>query len=107
MGKKKAFDKDLEWLKEKLWNKWQVIRRHPDYLKLCKGLKFNDVGVASDVDVQKMKHAKERFGLALIYDPSEDFSIDTFLDSPFFENIFAVTVEWRTEIERDGSEVRT
>lgn len=88
---------DAEWLKGKLYNRWQIIRRHPDYRNFCIGRKFENgtLGIWESLEPEA-KTIMDRFGLEMIYDPSVDFPEEDFLAFPVFKDSLAVRYEWRT-----------
>jgi hypothetical protein len=65
------------WLEEKLWGRWEVIRRHKPYRNLCdrNSHAFDGVGVFDSLDSSSLEATNgimERYGLTAIVHYRED-----------------------------------
>ena len=64
-----------EWLKKRLYHRWQVVRRDQEYRDFCKGRIFRDGVLDEEESLEpEAERIMDLFGLELIYDPSYDSS---------------------------------
>jgi hypothetical protein len=97
---------DPRWLEKLLYDRWQRMRRHPDYLKFCETQEFEDGFLILDslyfLDSPYSDEAKKiqgRFGLGRrIFHPSVDLSPEHVLALDIFPDALAV----RTKYQREG-----
>ncbi|MBC8460532.1 MAG: hypothetical protein H8D67_21315 [Deltaproteobacteria bacterium] len=90
-----------EWLQEIFYERWQVIRRDPEYLEFC-----NDYASAFDKNgimklweglEPRVEEIRKLFGLETICHPSLNLSKEALLDYPLFNEPLAVSYEWTEE----------
>jgi hypothetical protein len=96
-----------KWLLAYLHDRWQRIKRHPEFLRF-----WNDhpVDVNDYLALEELYRSedaiklRERFGLFLLHPPSAEFSPEEMLSEYVFENPTAVSYLWRTVSEKWISE---
>jgi len=90
-----------KWLKETLNERWQVIRRDPEYVKFCNeyASAFDENGIMKLWEglEPRPEEIKKLFGLETICHPSLDLSREELLDYPVFNKPLAVSYEWTEE----------
>jgi len=86
-----------------LFDKYQRIRRNPNYIQFCEKLKFDEYGfenLSTEFDPILRKKAEEirsRFGLNLLFDPSKQFSKNEITNWAIWHRPITVSFEWREE----------
>jgi len=87
-----------EWLERTLNERWQVIRRDPEYLEFCNDYasSFNKEGILKLWEglEPRAEEIKKLFGLETICHPSLNLSKKELLDYPIFNKPLAVSYEW-------------
>lgn len=90
-----------KWLEETLYERWQTIRRDPEYLEFCNeyASAFDENGIMNlweDLE-PRAEEIRELFGLETICHPSLDLSKEQLLEYPVFNHPLAVSYEWTEE----------
>jgi hypothetical protein len=89
---------DISWNRKKLRFKWEVIRRHSDFVAFCykfsehfdkDGLLDDDLFFDSGLNV-KTRQIRSQFGLNLIYHCERDFQKEEIIESLMFPAPFGV-----------------
>ena len=90
-----------EWLKETLNERWQVLRRDPEYVKFCNeyASAFDENGIMKVWEglEPRPEEIRKLFGLETICHPSLNLSKEELLDYPIFNKPSAVSYEWAEE----------
>ena len=88
---------DLQWTGNLLWDKLQRIKRHPDYLKYCGNIQFDENGFNFEIS-DESDDIINRFELETLFDPAKEFDpnkIDILLR--IFKEPLAVSYVWNKE----------
>jgi hypothetical protein len=87
-----------EWLEETLNERWQVLRRDPEYVKFCNeyASAFDENGIMKVWEglEPRPEEIRKLFGLETICHPSLNLSREELLDYPIFNKPLAVSYEW-------------
>lgn len=89
----------LEWLQAYLYDRWQIIRRDPEYEAFCEGQHFDENGTLTlfeDMEPEA-EEIRDKFRLETIFDPSKDIPKELVLEWPIFKKPLAVSYVWREE----------
>ncbi len=88
---------DLQRFNNLLWDKLQRIKRHPDYLKYCENIQFDESGFNFEIS-DESDDIINRFELETLFDPAKEFDpnkIDILLR--IFKEPLAVCYVWNKE----------
>ena len=109
-GKKDKFKTgDAQWHAAVIYDRWQRLRRNPEYIAACDTIPFGDHGMVIDrllmnhTTYDKLPEIKGQFGLETIYAPWLDISTrDIFLMPAIFKNDLAVQMERKVKNKEIG-----
>lgn len=89
---------DAEWLKDKLWQRWEIIRRHPDYRDFCDrySTSFDKDGFFVSDFGEEEGLILNQFRLTLIPHYERDLSGNLLLDGGIVVEPTAVEYIWKT-----------
>ncbi len=91
----------IHWTLERLYDKWQRIRRCPEYIEFCQGLPFSENGTVDplfDLTPEKQTDYNricEKYGLSLVIPPEKDLKKEMLLQFPIFSEPLAVRYEYQ------------
>jgi hypothetical protein len=94
---------DTEWILDLLYDKYQRVRRNPEYIEFCTHISFNKDGFLESIySIPASQHMKYeelcgRLGLQLIFDPLLEIPRSDFLQFPIFKNQLAVECKMHIE----------
>lgn len=90
-----------EWLQAYLYDRWQRVRRRPDYIEFCEDhtSEFDDDGILETFASlsQDAEEIREKFGLEMIYLSSKEIPKNLILEWPVFKKPLAVNFIWHPE----------
>jgi hypothetical protein len=97
--------KESTWLREYYHDKFQRIKRNPEYVEFARKIVFDQNGFESDLSCfnmdqdakKKAESFRRKFGLNSLFDPTIEISKDDFLEELVFENQSPVEIILRED----------
>jgi hypothetical protein len=92
---------EYTWFREYCYDKFQRIKRKPDYIQVAEKYEFDPNGFESDNIIEDTKLAekadslKRKFGLNLLFDPSLEIPKERILEEYIFKDQFLVEFDLR------------